>query len=265
MLKAGQYTRAEQLFAKASSLRPDEPKYSLNHSAALYEQGKYRQSIDTVLEAWKKIQAKWCEESGNAQGGWDTLSIKLGVRFTKAKLQLAASSDSTTNHIQEVNAITLEDSQNESSISDLDHGVSIKLFVTSKMGSEDARSQDMVNIWHHWKAVRDRHASHTVSQCKIVISDAQACLRGLKIFKSTCDPTLDHYNLGHDEIHSLLDGTEEEDDIYPIHLDKLNSQEKEMALSFLFGGSGDARHVFETVINAADFVENSKFMKNIEH
>ncbi|KDQ54577.1 hypothetical protein JAAARDRAFT_196488 [Jaapia argillacea MUCL 33604] len=67
------------------------------------------------------------------------------------------------------------------------------------------------------------------------------------IFKQCPDPVLEYYTIGHDSVLSLLDGSDQEKvseiSLSNLELDRLAD------LSFFFGGVGDGRHSFGTIID----------------
>ncbi|KAH6889593.1 hypothetical protein BKA70DRAFT_1329295 [Coprinopsis sp. MPI-PUGE-AT-0042] len=73
--------------------------------------------------------------------------------------------------------------------------------------------------------------------------------REAPVFKAAMDSTVELFRIGHDMPISLLDGFNDNQPP-PVSPSALTAKEKER-LSFLFGGFGDARHVFATVIHAA--------------
>ncbi|KDR74056.1 hypothetical protein GALMADRAFT_250787 [Galerina marginata CBS 339.88] len=244
--KAGEFGKAQQFFAEASNVSPEEPKYSSNLSAALYEEGKYKESIQSIVRSWQKIQAKLAADGPNSQSGWDALSLKLAVRFAKANLHQAAGAAVTILHLD----VTPSGAADNSARDNEETAADIERYVTSTTESpSDIRVKDMTGIWDQWKAIRAMHSSHTAAECLTVVSDAQVRFRGMKIYKCASEPTLEHYNFGHDNIHSLLDGIREVDDTLSMKLDLHDERERQTSLSFLFGGSGDARHAFGTLLD----------------
>ncbi|KDR74058.1 hypothetical protein GALMADRAFT_599483 [Galerina marginata CBS 339.88] len=236
--KAGDFAEAQRLFKQASQVNPDEPKYLSNLSAAEYEEGKYDQSIQSLVLAWQKINLRVVDDLSTE---WDALRFKLAARFAKANLHINANQTASFYNGNRDGLIREE----------------IEKYVVLQQASlPDTKTKEIVTIWDEWRRVRDECLTHSPAECEAGLSMAQKRFRALEIYKGAFDPTLEYYTFGHDDIVSLLDGFGEPDKLLSTQLD---DSERRDCLSFLFGGSGDARHVFGTIIDTA-----GKLFENVE-
>ncbi|KAG2023894.1 hypothetical protein CC2G_001500 [Coprinopsis cinerea AmutBmut pab1-1] len=106
----------------------------------------------------------------------------------------------------------------------------IKEFVKSHPDSDQGAMME-ARAW--WNLLNERRARNT------------------GVFKTIHLPTMDFFRFGTDRIQSLIDGRRQHDPLTEMRQRDLDSVEKDQ-LAFLFGGSGDARHVFGTILHAAN-------------
>ncbi|KDR74925.1 hypothetical protein GALMADRAFT_269119 [Galerina marginata CBS 339.88] len=238
---AGQLVEAQKCYETASLLEPTDPKYASNLSAVLYEQGRYKPCIKAIFKSWLALKAKY--KANPDQLNEDVLAFKIATRFAKAKIN-AAINGKILLHASSAKPNALKKQTWE-----LDLEPDIQTYVMAKKA--DPKAGDLLRTWERWEIMRDGHLSHSPEQCKANISEADSRLRALPIFRLACDPENEFFVVGHDEVHSLLDGVYDGSLPENTHLLKLRDlTDKELGnLSFLFGGSGDARHIFGTLLH----------------
>ncbi|KAF8968697.1 hypothetical protein BDZ97DRAFT_324231 [Flammula alnicola] len=233
LYKAGQFAQSEQFYEKAASLNPKEPKHTSNLSAALYEQGKYTECISAVFKSWRVLKSQSTMDRIPFPPDADALAIKFVLRFSKANV------NNFFKGLTSLHTPELED----------DVARDIEKYATLERGLPvDAKVKEMTAVWNRWQAIKDRCSRHTDTECRKELQEAKRRLRALRIYKFAADPTLEHYTFGHDEIHSLLDRVDAETDEFSPRIETLDERHRSR-LSYLFGGSGDARHVFGTLID----------------
>ncbi|KAG6908799.1 hypothetical protein DXG01_003246 [Tephrocybe rancida] len=101
-------------------------------------------------------------------------------------------------------------------------------------------ANENVELWSQWKILRSKldnfpELSHV----------AKVRFSQMPFSKGTPDQTMEFYSIGTDDVISLVDGWEEDPD--PVNLQNF-VKENSNPLAFLFGGAGDGRHVFGTLI-----------------
>ncbi|TFK37607.1 hypothetical protein BDQ12DRAFT_684969 [Crucibulum laeve] len=116
-----------------------------------------------------------------------------------------------------------------------------------RIGNIHPEQQSLQYAWMSWRDVKQRCENHTAEECKDVKDRAKKRLREMGVYKSLLTPVLKYDPFDYEDIRSLLSavGTPP---VLPLDLSLL--QNKLLAeLSFLFGGSGDGRHAFGTLID----------------
>ncbi|KAF9026023.1 hypothetical protein BDZ89DRAFT_1067865 [Hymenopellis radicata] len=212
--KAANFTGAIKFYSQAEASDPVDPIYPSNLSAAFYEQGKYFESYSAICRSRQKIPDG---ESNSA------LLSKLSTRLAKS-LSCGVRSG----------AISLKDLETD-----------IALINELRLVSEsDSASPDCVRAWKDWKRV-----AHDYDRTSKGASQARTRLASLPVRKKTGEGTIEYYTVGQDELMSLVQdwGPSEKDKKNPVDLARM-SEDRLSRLSFYFGGVGDARHVFGSVV-----------------
>ncbi|KAF8962201.1 hypothetical protein BDZ97DRAFT_1130396 [Flammula alnicola] len=257
--KAGQLTKAENFFNEATRLDPKTLKHASNLSAVQYELGKYLQCVQAIVVSWQGLRAQHAVNGEpTTPPTTDPLALKLATRFAKARIN-GFSNKSMPLHVLSPSPISagsqnMQTPEAKAIEADIENFVFLGRDENGEFGA--VKVAEMVSIWKHWLSIREECARHTAGEYNASISDAKARLRAMSIFKSPSDPVNELYNFGHDRVRSLLDGINGvRDDSDSIKLEFFADEERKK-LSFLFGGSGDARHVFGTLIDVADSTRN---------
>ncbi|TCD61538.1 hypothetical protein EIP91_008282 [Steccherinum ochraceum] len=209
--KAGRHGQASMLFAKAESLDPTDPVYPSNLSAALYENGQYADAIRAILRSWLLLKPL-------AQDKPD-LVTRLFTRLGKALAQGIASG--------QVDAAFLKEQQ--LGMESLKHAV-------VKLALEKPEDAALVESVRAWPDLLDLNAQ--------VDGREEVVKAGLKRFSKIA--IIKEASMGMDNVISLLRGWEGYEEPLPL---KSLSKERLSNLSFLFGGVGDGRHVYTTVVD----------------
>ena len=136
---------------QASQLRPDEPKFTSNSSAAEYEAGRYLDCIKSVAQAWKKIDAK-CVVDDLAV--WEPFRLKLATRFFKANLHLQASTKDRISHLQGLGQVLEEDAKVFRAIEDYASH--------QEASSSDPKIKELLATWK--ELVRTRTSDSAIAQ-----------------------------------------------------------------------------------------------------
>ncbi|GAW05069.1 hypothetical protein LENED_006903 [Lentinula edodes] len=226
LFKARRFAESAEKYAKAESQTPQDPVFSSNLSAALYELGDYAGCVHAICRAAKKVQALQDDDQEKNL----VLLQKLSSRLPKAFIHgiLIESIDASS--------LGLED--------DGEKDVLERLRSVGAGTSSSNPDSDTSRLWEQFQRVRDERSA--ISEVDVV--NARHRLADLPIFKKAVSPSKEYYSIGQDEVISLVDDwgalPEEQD---PIDLASLSSSQRKN-LSFLFAGVGDARHVFGTII-----------------
>ncbi|KAF8878264.1 hypothetical protein CPB84DRAFT_1794242 [Gymnopilus junonius] len=223
--------------------------YPSNLSAALFEQGKYPPCISAIHVAWTRLKTQNSIEPINSISPDDiTMSVKLATRLAKSKLQ-GVHSRGLSLH-PESNKPPTANQQTAKSIEE-----DIENFALSHVLESNGKVQEMKSTWEQWLHLQDNCAKHTKKECKILISEAESRLRNLPILKSSSDPTLEFFRVGgillirHDQVQLLMNGINGyADDPYSLGVPQYRDKK---SWTFLFGGCGDGRHIFGTLIHLA--------------
>ncbi|KAK7020202.1 hypothetical protein VNI00_017815 [Paramarasmius palmivorus] len=216
--KSGNFTRAGQLYAQAEQLEPSNAFYPSNLSAALFEEGKYLQSMRAISRARSKITDHDIKEK---------LAPKLSIRLAKC---LAFG-------VRE-GAISFDDMEDEKD-----------LIGDYQQYSSSADSVGTIGeckrAWNAWTRVEK-----DAERVRVGIRDARSRLRSIPLRKKPACATLEYFAIGHDEIMSVLhDWGPHEDDRQKLKLDVSKMSENQLArLRFFFAGIGDSRHALGSII-----------------
>ncbi|KAF9480632.1 hypothetical protein BDN70DRAFT_877325 [Pholiota conissans] len=248
--KEGKYLKAKKCFHEATTLDPEEPKYASNLSAVLYELGRYPAAIKAIQLAWQRLRAKYVfNDRPSTPPQVDMLALKLATRFAKAQVSgVANKTISLHARAEQTDAATNLDNDMEK-------------FSLFQGKEQDPKVREMTAAWGLWRRLRADCAKHSAEECKLAAGDADRRLRALPIFKAPIEPVLEYFRFGHDPVQSLLNG------LYNSTTDNYRLDTPQNAdktdWSFVFGGSGDCRHVFGTLIHLADFARRQGKSKNV--
>ncbi|KIM41915.1 hypothetical protein M413DRAFT_71143 [Hebeloma cylindrosporum] len=242
--KEGKFAKAQKCYQQAVTLDPKEPKYASNLSAVLYELGRYAACIVAIHLSWNPLRQQNGSPSTPPES--DPLALKLATRFAKAKLN-GISNKTISLHGEaptQPNAV-----KGDQATKDLEADIE-KFAILERDGNVDAKVKEMRSIWEEWRSVREKCSTHSANECQAAIAAAQTRFRAIPIFKKAADPTMEFYRIGHDPVQSLMYGLfGSTTDQYRLDGNPDYANQREW--SFLFGGFGDARHVFGTLMHLA--------------
>ncbi|PPR04334.1 hypothetical protein CVT24_013372, partial [Panaeolus cyanescens] len=227
---------------QAFKLDPKEPKYSSNLSAVFYEQGRYTQCIGSIIDSWRALCAQ-CSDGDNQP---NTLSItnplatKLSLRYLKAKFNSIAGN--------------LPTNAKNGKITEIEQDIlSFCEAVAQASSTEIPQVAELRHAWKTWQTLATDSNRQTSEDRKTSRAAAEKRLRDLPIFRSTLYDVMEYITFGHDQIDSLFAGMDQANQID----DELNMtsltllEEKWKSIPLLFGGFGDGRQVFATMIHFA--------------
>ncbi|KAI0658112.1 hypothetical protein C8Q70DRAFT_201642 [Cubamyces menziesii] len=224
--KGGNFRSASELYAKAEKANSKDPVYPSNLSAALYEIGDYLACASAILRSWKLLQ----DQSESAPK--PDLIIRLSTRLAKALTFAVLSKMATKADLEayEEGIATLR----ERSFA----------IPTASTGSAVNAVDELSRAWQQWDVVQSEGDER--------IQKSEACLRSLSklpIFMKPLDDCKEYYSIGHDPIIDLTAGYGSDSDrgADSLRINKL-PREKLSNLSFMFGGVGDGRHAFGTIV-----------------
>ncbi|KAI0315921.1 hypothetical protein OF83DRAFT_1129611 [Amylostereum chailletii] len=216
LFKKRAFKEAAALYAKAEAQSPDDPTFPSNLSAAFFESGDYAGCFHAILRAFVALAEK--------SDGKEALALRLSTRMAKALANGVASG---------CLALASVDERREA----LD-GIRER---AGEKGSLDALGECR-RAWEDWDRVRDeweKLGEKEKTQAHVDVSQ-------LSVLKKPIDPVLEYYMMGHDPILSIVDDYGP-DEPWPMPLDQV-PLDLLPNLSFLFGGVGDARHVYGSII-----------------
>ncbi|OBZ76423.1 hypothetical protein A0H81_03125 [Grifola frondosa] len=107
--------------------------------------------------------------------------------------------------------------------------------------SNVASTEELAHVWQEWKQMRPELADREAK--------ARASLANfsrLPILIKNLDPTREYYSIGQDEFINILEGWGPSEP-FPMKLDALPVS-RLSSLAFFYGGVGDARHTYATVV-----------------
>ncbi|KAF9040856.1 hypothetical protein BJ165DRAFT_1613427 [Panaeolus papilionaceus] len=236
--KKGDLESAKNSYISAFKINPSEPKYASNLSAVQYERGQYRECIEAIVESWRALRVKGSVDDNPVMPPTtDPLAIKLSLRFLKAKLNLLAQG-----------LLSLHDDKGErdedAAVIEQDMEDFCSELLRKKATSQHA---ELEHIWGVWFKTKRECQKHEAGECKKKLEEAEKRLRSLPIYKASLYDVIDYFRFGHDVPRPLFDEIGQNEN---LRIDErtliLEGWEK---ISFLFGGSGDGRHIFATLIN----------------
>ncbi|KAI0649827.1 hypothetical protein C8Q79DRAFT_1033643 [Trametes meyenii] len=222
--KNGEWSRASRYFMEAEKIDPNDPIYPSNLSAALYESGNYVDCIQAILRSWSVLR----RGTGNVQ---PESVIKLSSRLARALCQGICGGT--------IRRETLQDKQ--ASIKDL-RETALGIQSTSLGTAGTPGAADLSRLWQEWSTME--------AEMGEIAKRGRECrdnLSRLPHFMKPLDDVIAYFSIGMDQIIDLTQGWEPRLDPYPLQLDKIPVK-KLSTLSFLFGGVGDGRHAFGTLV-----------------
>ncbi|KZV67569.1 hypothetical protein PENSPDRAFT_688005 [Peniophora sp. CONT] len=207
--------------AQAEYLAPNDPVYPSNLSAALFEAGDYAAAFDAIIRAWNALSL--------ANDPDQALALRLSTRLVRTLSNGVVSGSLSLSQVNdEGDAIGRLRDLAEASIPRSDGNASLS---------------DAGRAWSEWDATREelsgvqdanqQHARNEVARLPV-----------LKQFYDGAIP--EYYLIGHDHLLSIVDDYGPD---YPCPLDlKALPAEALTNLAFFFGGVGDARHVYASIV-----------------
>ncbi|OCH87485.1 hypothetical protein OBBRIDRAFT_837319 [Obba rivulosa] len=227
LFKRGRAKESATLYAKATiqaeELDPTEPVYPSNLSAALFEAGDYAACSRAILRSWKLIQAR--------QQTKPELVIRLATRLAKA-----------LSHGARAGAISPKNYRKQTE--------QVKALETAALQqpttSVNAASyEELTRVWQEWRQFELMFANHAKAS-----KEGLKRLASLPVFTLPPDPLREYYSIGMDKIIDMFEGWGPQDK-YPIDIDNL-PVDRLSQFAFMFGGVGDARHVFGTIAGSCE-------------
>ncbi|TCD70624.1 hypothetical protein EIP91_002655 [Steccherinum ochraceum] len=208
--RARLFREAADCYAEAEVAAPNDPVFPSNLSASLFELGDYQACLQAIIRAQSKL-----EESS-------PLVQRLSTRLAK-----------TLSYGLRSGSIGVDDvHRDDAAINEM----------AKETGSPDA-SADLLAAWKEWRRIYG-----DFEKMEIGAPEARTRSSDLPVLKHSLDSALEYFSKGHDNPMSILDnwgsGSQEKD---PLDLNKLSSDGLS-GLAILFGGVGDARHVFGSLI-----------------
>ncbi|VDB92191.1 unnamed protein product [Peniophora sp. CBMAI 1063] len=221
--KARKFFEAASLYKQAEDLKPSDSVFPSNLSAALYEIADYEGCFRAILRSWSALCATKNERSN------ETLALRLSTRLAKTMtngLVTGALSDAMG-----------EVENGPQAVASLREQADVCM-----EASAEARSQ-AIKAWQDWDTV----FAESMRVGDAEKRRAQTDVARLPVTKQYFEGNImEYYMMGHDDPFSIVDdyGAGKRS---PLHLEKL-SEEKLSKLAFFFGGVGDARHIYASII-----------------
>ncbi|KAH8101280.1 hypothetical protein BXZ70DRAFT_935376 [Cristinia sonorae] len=209
------FREASDLYAKAEIACPEAAVYPSNLSASLYELGDYASASEAIIRAAKNLS-----EPERSSSMFHRLSTRLAR---------------TLSHGVRAGTIPSEFFQ--------DNVVEVKEL--SQSTQDESAGNELLTAWKDWTRVESE--SDGVLQGAADARSRHSCLPLAKPAAAAC---LAYYSIGHDHPLSIVDDwgdrghASSKDPLKISHL----PEEELSNLAFLFGGVGDARHVFGSII-----------------
>ncbi|KAJ3551566.1 hypothetical protein NM688_g4626 [Phlebia brevispora] len=234
LFKAMKFAEAAAFYTKAEHADTKNAVYPSNLSAALYEIGDYHASAEAILRSWKLLDA-----SPDAN---QSMITRLSTRLAKCLSHGLLGKQVSDAFLGECDA-------------------AIEHFKKSSIDLASAPFKaELENAWKLWDNVRRGDEA----------SREEAAMEAMREFlnlsqrRQTQQPYLEYFKVGTDEVFSLLDGWSPRES-YPLDLRAL-PESRLAKIALLFGGVGDARHVFATLIGLRDtYTKLSKPKKKALH
>ncbi|KAJ7886396.1 hypothetical protein B0H14DRAFT_2338211, partial [Mycena olivaceomarginata] len=200
---------------QAEKLDPTNPVYPSNLSATFFEMGSYTECVYAIQRSFSHLDLV-AEENA-------PLASRLSLRLAKSLCQALAAGTPIS----------------------LDNGIADQIDRIEKVYPVDGPESSAWKIWRTW-------ANDPAKRFE-TLNLARERLLGLPILKKSPFHAREYYSISHDDILSLLEKSSEfEDSSLTGEQDSIDlatfSEAQLSKLAFLFGGVGDARHVFGTVV-----------------
>ncbi|KAI0737514.1 hypothetical protein C8Q80DRAFT_1115040 [Daedaleopsis nitida] len=216
LFRAGILLRASEMYTEAEKADASDPMYPSNLSAALFELGDYKGCAEAVLRAWSHIRG--------AETQTGPLVVRLSTRLAKA---LCNGVHAATIQVEDLETLKIDADEMRSAA--LNHV------------ADDASRETVRQAWAEWSITRSDMSDRLGKRDSSLVG-----LSRLAIFSKPLDYTKEFYAIGHDHIIDLTKGWGQ-DYPQPLHLDKFSAGDLQN-IAFLFGGVGDARHVFGSLL-----------------
>ncbi|VDB88211.1 unnamed protein product [Peniophora sp. CBMAI 1063] len=217
LFKRRAFTDAANMYARAEQLAPNDPVYPSNLSAALFEAGDYAAAFDAIARSWSALSI--------ANGPDISLALRLSARLART----------ISNGVMSGSLSFLQIMGKDEVVTGL-RG-------TAEAYTTHASAPDALRAWEECDVIRGSLAG-IQDEDKERSRRAFARLPVLKQFYDGATP--EYYLVGHDHLLSILDDYGPDHpcplDLKACHADVLSN------LSFFFGGVGDARHVYSSII-----------------
>ncbi|KAH7922618.1 hypothetical protein BV22DRAFT_1070111 [Leucogyrophana mollusca] len=211
--RTSKFVEAAKCYREAEIASPNDAVYPSNLSAALYESGQYAECIEPLCRSWGVLQDRQ-----------SSLALKLSNRLVKALLQGVLGGSLSIEELKSKSGVIRE----------------LESVAQEKTEPTPGSVTECVRMWQEWREVERASVQPSAN-----VVQARNRLTKIPIFKSAINPSLPYYSVGNDAVMSLIDGWEDGES--PLKLNEL-SHEDLSQISILFGGVGDARHVFGTLI-----------------
>ncbi|KAK7056830.1 hypothetical protein VNI00_002547 [Paramarasmius palmivorus] len=214
--RAGQFSRAAELYGQAEQADPTSALYPSNLSAALFEQGKYLGTIDAISRCYANLSDETTKQK---------LTPKLTTRLLKAFCYGVRN-----------NTISLQDITT--------HRAVLRDF--SACAESGTTDRDMKQNWLAWKRVEGEFRRVKDSE-----REALSRLASIPMVKTCSRPEPEFFVVGHDRPMSLVQKWQYHSQGTTGNLLDLNSiPDTQLSdFSFFFGGVGDARHPLRTLLD----------------
>ncbi|KAJ3509545.1 hypothetical protein NLJ89_g5165 [Agrocybe chaxingu] len=171
----------------------------------------------------------------------NTLAIKLATRLARAKLHGFRCRVVSVHPSPPVTTSTNGSHDIQKRLTGI-YELDVERFAASPRDGGDSKVEEMKAAWEQWKIVRDMCPQHDVSWCNKNLAAAAKRLRDLPIFKSSSSATTRFAPWA----YGFSDQTHADLEFMRRRLFKFTANGT-LEWSFLFGGSGAARHVYATL------------------
>ncbi|KAF7790664.1 hypothetical protein EIP86_001620 [Pleurotus ostreatoroseus] len=220
LFRATRFEEASEMYRKAEYADPSNAVYPSNLSAALYEAGHYKDSAEAILRSWKLICLSNDAKPDLAARLFTRLAKSLAHGFLGGQI----ADEFLTEH---------------------DYDIMRMKNASLKPSSEAEKAWNLWDAVHHGKTDKESREK--------AVSEAMREFWKLPQRRQAQEPYLEYFVLGTDPIFSVLDGWSDNEKC-PLDLQAL-PEPRLSNVALLFGGVGDARHVFGTLISLHDVYE----------
>ncbi|KAF5358688.1 hypothetical protein D9758_007757 [Tetrapyrgos nigripes] len=194
--------------------------YPSNLSAALYELGDYLACFQAICRTVAKLQAS--QE--------DSISLLCRLSIGLAKTLCHGCRDDTIKRSQ------IEEGQ-----------AVVSTLQALAIDSDEGSDSELSTTWSYWRKIEAEGEPSTEQ-----VEDARCRLTKLSLYKQAIQSnTMNYYSVGHDDPLSIVDDhgerRQDQSDQNPMDLGSLSDSQRSR-LAFMFGGVGDARHAYSSMI-----------------